>query len=259
MSWRSAGSTWPSSGRRSSSSRSRGREAGPRRRDQRVEVAEQRLAGRAPAPTARSASGDSSRAAGRSWVTSGSVSRGELVRRVAASGATRARTSAARRRPPAARGRAPRSCAKTRVGVRDQRAQLAAALGQRLEHLAGVGHQPLHRRLLAVEDVDAASAASSANGPRLPSASLRSRAAAVDRRAPASCIHVWNAARVRGSKARKISSSSTVGGDLRRPAARPPSGIVGARRRARASARRRSRPAASSGAGSPCASAGSGA
>ena len=113
---------------------------------------------------------------------------------------------------------------------------------------ARVRDQPPHRRLLAVEDVDQDGGVlgERRRGCRAPS--LRSRPWPVIASACV-CIQTWNAARVRGSKVRRISSSSTVVGDLaRRPAARPRASA--ARRSCPASARRRSPPAASSGAAS---------
>jgi hypothetical protein len=68
-----------------------------------------------------------------------------------------------------------------------------------------------------------ATLASSANGPRLPSASLMSRPWPLIACACV-CIHTWKASRVRGSNARKISSSSTVG-EICVVLSRPPSGI----------------------------------
>ncbi len=65
---------------------------------------------------------------------------------------------------------------------------------------------------------------SSANGARLPRASEMSRPRPSDASASC-CIQIWNAARVLGSKARKISSSSTVG-DTAPAGRRPFSGIV---------------------------------
>ena len=69
-----------------------------------------------------------------------------------------------------------------------------------------------------------ASLASSANGPRLPSASLMSRPWPLTAWACV-CIQVWNACCVFGSKERKISSSSTVG-EIWETASRPPSGTA---------------------------------
>ena len=66
------------------------------------------------------------------------------------------------------------------------------------------------------------SAASSANGPRLPSASLTSRPWGPIAVA-CSCIQTWNASRVSASKVRKISSSWTVS-ETCDSASVPPSG-----------------------------------
>ena len=75
-----------------------------------------------------------------------------------------------------------------------------------------------------------ATLASSANGPRLPSASLMSRPWPLIACACV-CIHTWNASRVLGSNERKISSSSTVG-ETCVVLSLPPSGIVRRRRAA---------------------------
>ena len=67
------------------------------------------------------------------------------------------------------------------------------------------------------------SAVSSANGPRLPSASFRSRPRP-EIACACVCIQSWKAARVLGSNARRISSSSTVS-DTCDAGSWPPSGI----------------------------------
>ena len=111
--------------------------------------------------------------------------------------------------------------------------------------------------LLAVEQRAAGGRPAAANGSRLAIATERSSPRP---RSDAAwpCIQAWNAARVCGSKVRKISSSCTDVGDLRRrqrAALGQRLGLVAAR----ASARRRSRRAASSGAGSPACPSGIGA
>ena len=87
--------------------------------------------------------GDSWRAAGRSWVTSGLVSLENLVRRASVIVDSRSKVGRARKVSSSSRLRAA-VVAKTRVGVLDQRAQLAVALAQGVEDLAGVAHHALH-------------------------------------------------------------------------------------------------------------------
>ena len=70
-------------------------------------------------------------------------------------------------------------------------------------------------------------AVSSANGARLPSASLRSCPRPSPMACACVCIHSWKFARVSGSNERRISSSSTVS-DTCVDASSPPSGIVSA-------------------------------
>ena len=75
------------------------------------------------------------------------VSRASVVLRLVA------RTSAGRGTSPASSRSRAAVVANTRVRVGDQRAQLAVALAQRVEHLAGVAHQPCTSALLRVEDL----------------------------------------------------------------------------------------------------------
>ena len=95
------------------------------------------------------------------------------------------------------------------------------ALGQRVEHHAGVAHEAARRAALLVEHPEHV-VASSANGVRLPSASLRSCRRSSTAR-PCWSSQVWNARRVFGSNVRKISSSShRVGATWPRAACRRP-------------------------------------
>ena len=152
MSWRSAGSAWSSSGRRSSRIRSA---AGKPVREAVISGSRSRNSAlRSGASADRSFSvGLSSRAAGRSWVTSGSVSLANALRRLSVVGRLalegRQRDEGLLQLAVARRGGR-----EDVVGVLDQPAQLVAALGQRAEHDAGVRDQAPHRPLLAVEDVD---------------------------------------------------------------------------------------------------------
>ena len=87
--------------------------------------------------------GDSSRAAGRSWVTSGFVSLANCVRRASVSFDSRWKVGSARKVASSSWLRAA-VVAKTRLEFVDQRAQLAIALAERLEDRAGVAHHALH-------------------------------------------------------------------------------------------------------------------
>ena len=213
MSWRSAGSTWPSSGRRSLEELLGGREA---------RLATRRSAGRgrgtapsgpARAPRGRSASGSARARPGRSCVTSGLVSLGELVEALE----RRARLALERRQRDEGllqlAGRAPRS-SRTRGWSCGSAPRSWSPRSVSAPNTTPVlRDQPLHRALLAVEDLDAASSVSSANGPRLPSASLMSAPVAVDRLAPASASR---------SGTPRASSGRTRGRSRRaRPSGRP--------------------------------------
>ena len=215
------------------------------RLDQRVEVAEERARGRAPARARRAAS-----AAGRAPPAAGPGSSGS---RVASRTLQRARASPSTRRGTSGRSgssRPARRCAtpsrRTRAWTSVIRFAAAPRLGERAEHHAGVLDEPLHRALLRVEHLEQVGAVGGEAG-QLAERVVEVPPAALDALAR-SCCQVRNASRVAGIQRSKISSSSTVSLDLRvgQPAA------LGDRllARARASARRRSRRAASSGAGS---------
>ena len=109
--------------------------------------------GRARCPRGPAASATARAPPGRSWVISGSVSSANSVRRSNVMRDSSSNVGSARNAAcsslVARRGRR-----EHRVGVLDQRAQLAVALGQRLEDDPGVGDQARDRALLAVEDVD---------------------------------------------------------------------------------------------------------
>ena len=112
--------------------------------DQRVEVAEQRLqVGRERAESC--SVGLSSRAAGRSWVTSGFVVRAKRARRLTVSVDSRSNVGSAWKVSSSslvARG----GRREHAVGVRDQPLQLAVALAERVEHVAGVARRAGGRR-----------------------------------------------------------------------------------------------------------------
>ena len=95
--------------------------------------------------------GDSCRAAGRSWVTSGSALAANLLRRRrGGAGLAQERRQGDERRGElaVADGRGLEHA----VGVLDQRAQLAAALGDRVEDHAGVADEAARRAVLAAQD-----------------------------------------------------------------------------------------------------------
>ena len=217
-------------------------------RDQRVEVAEQRLeVGRERAESCCSV-GLSSAPPGAAAVTSGLVLLANVVRRLTVVSDSFSNVGSAWKVCASSWSRRGRG-REDAVGVRDQPGELAVALGQRVEDLARVAHELAHRRLLRLQDLQQRRRV------------LRERRevaqrvvdvapAAVDASAPGSGSSPGRRARVLGSKARKISSSSTVGETLRR-GQRAVLGDPAAASRCPASARRRSRPAASSGAGWP--------
>ena len=218
MSWSSAGATCARAAR---GRRAPARAAGKPSRDAVIERASCVNSARRSGEMASGAVsvGLSCRAAGRSCVTSGSVSR-RSAPAAGASAPTRARRSAGPGRARAAAGRAAR-WRRRRCQRCGQAPELPLALRERVVTRGRLDTAPRsapdcefrtsserggvlgERREVAQRVVEVAR-----RGPRS--------------RSPASCIQVWNARRVLGSNARKISSSSTVGDDRAvRRAARP--------------------------------------
>ena len=197
---------------------------------------------------ARSCSvGLSSRAAGRSWVTSGLVLSAKRSSRCSVWRDSRENVGSATNVCSSSLSRGA-VAANTLVGVLDQPAQLVVALGQRAEHDAGVGDQPPHGALLAVEDVDRRARVL---GERAEVAERLVDVApvAADRLRLRLHPHLERVARAVVERAEDLVELDGRR-DLRRPQPRRPRGSSW-RSGCPASARRRSRPAASSGAGSP--------
>ena len=217
----------------------------PSTRDQRAEVAEQALQVGREAAFRSISVGDSSRAAGRSCVISGLVLLANAVRR------SRGRPTLARKVGKTVKSRqrcvAAGGGLEDPVRVLDQVAQLAVALGERVEDHAGVAHQRCVSPLCSSRIAQQVVGVLGERG-QVAERVVEACAAARSPRVPAGRARCGSAAGL-GSNARKISSSWTVSATCPRGSV-PPSASILPWRGCRASARRRSRRAASSGAGS---------
>ena len=168
--------------------------------------------------------GESSRAAGRSCVTSGSVSRANWSRRSTVCRDSRSNVGSAMNVSCSSRSRAAVvSNTRLEFSIRSRSwpsRSVSASKTMPVSLISRCTAGSWRSRM------STSSAASSANGPRLPSASLMSRPCPSNASA-CDCIQTWNAWRVSGSNVRRISSSSTVS-ETWPSASRPPSGSVGA-------------------------------
>ena len=107
------------------------------------------------------------------------------------------------------------------LAVRDQAAQLPVLARDRVEHAAGVAHDPPQRHLLLVERPQQVGAVLEERRRVAERVVEVAREASPEVTIPASCSHSWKSSRVSGSKTRKTSSSSTVSSTFERGSVPP--------------------------------------